>query len=160
MSVFQSVYETSFDALYRYVLARVRNRADADDIVSNVWSRVFSRYGVLEDVEELRRLAFTSARNGVIDWGRRRKPVSLVHDVPAPDETSPEAQDIDRVLEGLDPDEQELITFKYFSCLSFREIGAILHLNERTVQSRIYAILAKMRVTLQKEDHDGRTQLV
>ena len=160
MSAFQSVYETSFDALYRYVLARVRNRADADDIVSDVWSRVFRRYGALQDREELRRLAFTSARNGVIDWSRRQKPVSLVHDVLAPDETSPEIQDIDRVLEGLDPDEQELITFKYFSCLSFREIGVILHLNERTVQSRLYAILAKMRVALQEEDHDGRTQLV
>lgn len=160
MSAFQSVYETSFDALYRYVLARVRNRADADDIVSDVWSRVFRRYGALQDREELRRLAFTSARNGVIDWSRRQKPVSLVHDALAPDETSPEMQDIDRVLEDLDPDEQELITFKYFSCLSFREIGVILHLNERTVQSRLYAILAKMRVALQEEDHDGRTQLV
>jgi RNA polymerase sigma-70 factor (ECF subfamily) len=160
VSAFQSVYETSFDALYRYVLARVRNRADADDIVSDVWSRVFRRYGALQDREELRRLAFTSARNGVIDWSRRQKPVSLVHDVLAPDETSPEIQDIDRVLEDLDPDEQELITFKYFSCLSFREIGVILHLNERTVQSRLYAILAKMRVALQEEDHDGRTQLV
>ena len=160
MSAFQSVYETSFDPLYRYVLARVRNRADADDIVSDVWSRVFGRYSALDDEEELRRLAFTSARNGIIDWGRRRKPVPLVRDVLAPDETSPEMQAIDRALDGLDQDERELITLKYFSRLSFREIGAILHLNERTVQSRIYAILAKMRVALQEEDHHGRTQLV
>jgi len=160
VSVFQSVYETSFDALYRYVLARVRNRADADDIVSDAWSHVFGRYGALEDGEELRRLAFTSARNGIIDWSRRRKPQSLVGDIPVSDEVAPEVHDVDRALEGLRSDEQELIALKYFSRLSFREIGAVLHLNERTVQSRIYAILAKMRVTLQEEDHDGRTQLV
>lgn len=160
MSVFQSVYETSFDALYRYVLARVRNRTDADDIVSDAWSHVFGRYGALEDREGLRRLAFTSARNGVIDWSRQRKPLSLPDDVLASDEVPPEVEEVDRALEDLDPDEQELIALKYCSRLSFREIGAILHLNERTVQSRIYAILAKMRVTFQKEDRDERTQLV
>lgn len=160
MSVFQSVYETSFDALYRYVLARVRNRTDADDIVSDAWSHVFGRYGALEDKEELRRLVFTSARNGVIDWSRRRKPLTLPGDVLASDEVPPETEEVGQALKGLDPDEQELIALKYFSRLSFREIGAILHLNERTVQSRIYAVLAKMRVTLQKEDRCERTQLV
>jgi RNA polymerase sigma factor (sigma-70 family) len=160
VDTFQSVYETSFDTVYRYVLGRVRNRADADDIVSEAWSHAFHRYGALENAEELRKLAFTSARNGVIDWSRRRKPVSLLHDVIAPDDCTPEAQEVDQALERLDSNEQELIVLKYFSRLSFREIGTILHLNERTVQSRIYAILAKMRVLLQEEDQHGRTQLV
>lgn len=135
-------------------------RMQTTSSVMRAWSHVFGRYGALEDREGLRRLAFTSARNGVIDWSRQRKPLSLPDDVLASDEVPPEVEEVDRALEDLDPDEQELIALKYCSRLSFREIGAILHLNERTVQSRIYAILAKMRVTFQKEDRDERTQLV
>lgn len=48
-------------------------------------------------------------------------------------------------LQKLSDEEKELISFKYFSGLTFREIGLILNTNEKTVQSRIYKILEKLR---------------
>jgi DNA-directed RNA polymerase specialized sigma24 family protein len=42
--------------------------------------------------------------------------------------------------------------------LSFREIGELTGINEHTVQSRIYAILDKMRLLYVKNDKGDRLQ--
>ncbi len=145
MTVFEQVYETTIVALYRYAFGFLGNRSDAEDAMSEGCLHVFRRYRNRTDAAELKALLFTATRNAAIDTLRKKRPLPLLHDCTACEEDA-EARDMRELLSGLPPDERELISLKYMSELSFREIAEITGINERTVQSRIYAILDKMRL--------------
>ncbi len=151
MTIFEQVYETTIVALYRYAFGFLGNRSDAEDTVSESCLRVFHRYGNRTDAAELKALLFAATRNAAIDRLRKKRPLPLLHDCAAREE-DPETQDIRDLLSGLPADERELISLKYMSELSFREIGALTGINEHTVQSRIYAILDRMRSSYEKND--------
>jgi RNA polymerase sigma-70 factor (ECF subfamily) len=151
MTIFEQVYETTIVALYRYAFGFLGNRSDAEDAVSESCLRVFRRYGNRTNAAELKALLFAATRNAAIDRLRKKRPLPLLHDCAAREE-DPEAQDVRDLLSGLPADERELISLKYMSELSFREIGALTGINEHTVQSRIYAILDRMRSSYVKND--------
>jgi RNA polymerase sigma-70 factor (ECF subfamily) len=60
--------------LRRYVNARIGNRADAEDILQDVFLRVHQRLDSLRSEENLRAWIFRVAHNAVIDHLRRRGP--------------------------------------------------------------------------------------
>ena len=157
MTAFEQVYETTIVALYRYAFGFLGNRSDAEDAVSESCLHVFRRYGNRTDAAELKALLFAATRNAAIDRLRRKHPLPLLHDCAAREE-DPETQDMRELLSGLPSDERELISLKYMSELSFREIGELAGINEHTVQSRIYAILDKMRLLYVKNDKGDRSQ--
>jgi RNA polymerase sigma-70 factor (ECF subfamily) len=155
MTAFEQVYETTIVALYRYAFGFLGNRSDAEDAVSESCLHVFRRYGNRTDAAELKALLFAATRNAAIDRLRKKRPLPLLHDCAAREE-DPETQDMRELLSSLPSDERELISLKYMSELSFREIGELTGINEHTVQSRIYAILDKMRL-LYVENDKGET---
>ena len=59
-----------------FVRRRVRNQADAEDILQDVFYQFATSYSVTEPIENLTSWLFTVARNKVIDWYRKRRFVS------------------------------------------------------------------------------------
>jgi RNA polymerase sigma factor (sigma-70 family) len=55
----------------------VRNREDAEDILQDVFYQLVTSYSVTEPIEKLTAWLFTVARNKIIDWYRKQKPVAL-----------------------------------------------------------------------------------
>lgn len=153
VETFLEVYESSFDALYRYVLSRIGNHDDADDILSDACLHVFRRYQHVTDGEQLRKLLFVTARNLVIDRSRHIRTISLLTDCPSADGQDAVTETVQDALAALEPDERDLIALKYFSRLTFHEMGEIMGISERTVQSRIRSVLQKMRVELAQEEY-------
>ncbi len=66
--------------LLNFIRARVRNEADVEDILQDVFYQLLASYSVTEPIEKLSSWLFTVARNRIIDWYRRRKTAEL----PAP----------------------------------------------------------------------------
>jgi RNA polymerase sigma factor (sigma-70 family) len=55
----------------------VRNEADAEDILQDVFYQLASSYSITEPIERMTSWLFTVARNKIIDWYRKKKPISL-----------------------------------------------------------------------------------
>src|SRR3974390_1073231 len=82
---FIAIYDAFADRLYRYVVFRVRNHADAEDLVQRIFMKM---------VEALPRYqqrgvpfgawVFSLARNAVIDHGRTRRDHMSLESVRAP----------------------------------------------------------------------------
>jgi RNA polymerase sigma factor (sigma-70 family) len=68
-----------------FIRKRVRNEADAEDILQDVFYQFVSSYSVTEPIERLTSWLFTVARNRIIDWYRKRKPESLPADADHPE---------------------------------------------------------------------------
>jgi len=82
-SVEQTV-RTERRRLFAFIRHRVRNEADAEDILQDVFYQLVTSYSVTEPIEHLTRWLFTVARNKVIDWYRKRRPHSLAVEVDDP----------------------------------------------------------------------------
>lgn len=61
------------DDLYRYIIKKVDNDSDAQDILQNVFVKVVEKSGTLQDVQKVRAWIFTIARNSIIDFYRKSK---------------------------------------------------------------------------------------
>ncbi len=61
--------------LLDFIRKRVRSEEDAEDILQDVFAQLVAGYSVAEPIEELTAWLFTVARNRIIDWYRKRRPI-------------------------------------------------------------------------------------
>jgi RNA polymerase sigma factor (sigma-70 family) len=61
--------------LLEFIRRRVNSREDAEDILQDVFYQLVASYSVTEPIEKLTSWLFTVARNKIIDWYRRKRPV-------------------------------------------------------------------------------------
>jgi RNA polymerase sigma factor (sigma-70 family) len=71
--------------LFDFIRKRVRNRADAEDILQDVFYELVTGYSVTEPIEKVTSWLFTVARNKIIDWYRKQRHESLPADADNPD---------------------------------------------------------------------------
>ena len=158
---FGAVYDRFLQPLYRYILSRVRNVQEAEDLTSQTFLtawEVFPRY------RERGRAAawlFTIARNKIVDSARRKIPLSLSDDevLPVLAENPGEGWDRERLLSvrmriaALPEEEQERIRLRYTADLSFAEIAALIGKREEAVKKSLYRLIDRLRTDM--EDRHG-----
>jgi RNA polymerase sigma factor (sigma-70 family) len=88
------------DALARYFARRVRNTAEVDDLVQDVFARIVARDS-RQPVAHLSRYVFQTAASVLADWGRRRVVRrASAHVAFDPDRHGDSDLDADRILIG------------------------------------------------------------
>ncbi|MCI0400280.1 MAG: RNA polymerase sigma factor SigZ [Gammaproteobacteria bacterium] len=75
-----TTWQAHRDALYRFVLQRVRDEAAAEDIVQEVFVKAYTRQGTLKEPSKLRPWLYQITRNAIIDYYRLQKPSEAVPD--------------------------------------------------------------------------------
>lgn len=63
--------------VFRFIRQHVNSLEVAEDICQDVFERAFRYYGDMEGIENVQALLFRMANNAVIDYGRRRKNLSI-----------------------------------------------------------------------------------
>ncbi len=163
-AAFGQLYELYFTPVYRFILFRVRNQQEAEDLAQTVFLRVYQSVGNFEErgYSPLTYF-FTIARNAVIDHWRKKKAFlddaegTLFATIPDNKESAHDAADrehrmeqIRKALPALTEEQQEVITLKFLNGLSNKEISAILNKNEdavRQLQSRAVKALREILQT-------------
>jgi RNA polymerase sigma-70 factor (ECF subfamily) len=159
---FRALYEHFAPRLYRFVLVRVRDAVDAEDLVQRIFVKMIEalpRY-------EQRGLPFAAwvfrlARNAVIDFERTRHPTEDLSVVagadaggPGPDELAERSFDRDRLLRAmraLTGDQRDVVTLRFFGGLSPAEIGAMLGKREGSIRALQFRALETLRRLLDEE---------
>ena len=142
------VIETNLDALVRFAYFRSGNRVDAEDIVYEAVLRLLENSDKVNDVKcYLFRIVYNLCQDKF-----RKKQISTIplETVDMPDETEnrldqEEIERINRLLDGLPPNEAEIVRMNVIDELSFVEISHILNLPQSTAKSRFYSGMKKMR---------------
>lgn len=148
----QTLYERYFDRVYRYVIARVNNSQDAEDIVSDIFVLVIKRLHQFRNNNKHSFAAwlFTIARHTIIDFYRRqgRLPTQVSIDDYAEQDTADAGLDeklirhervaeLRSLLQMLPKRRCEVVMLRYFGGLRNLEIAHILGIDERTVASHL-----------------------
>lgn len=148
---FSDIYNKESDALFRFCLIRVSDRDRALDITQEAFTRLWRTFTSEKVVENPRAFVFVTARNLIIDWYRKTKPLSLEglsteEDRPfdIPDEkqmreieVSSDARRALEFVEKLEPQYREVIFLRFVSDLEPRDIAEVLGLNANTVSVRL-----------------------
>ena len=158
-SDFEVVYADYFSPLFRYIFSQTKNREVAEDLVQNVFLKVLKQRNKssFKDLPPLPYF-FTIARNTIIDYWRKKKEVSmnisetlfssLIDNQESPQEKlEKESTDnnLEKALNNLTFEQKEILTLRFISDLSNKEISQILGKSEEAIRQIQYRAIKKLR---------------
>lgn len=167
-SAFGELYDRYVDAVYRYVVIRVHDDAEAEDVTSDVFIKAMVAMPSYTPRQAFLAWLYRIARNTVIDRSRlayRRTETALTEPIAATLRdgaagADPEARALagDRrerlrtALSRLGPDQQDVLILRFIAGLSADEIGAVLGKPASTVRGIQMRGLRSLRGSLSAED--------
>lgn len=155
---FDEVFREFYKPLYNYVYMQLLCRQDAEDIVSETFTRAYRAYESYQpSIASEKTWLFRIAKNLLVDYYRRRaaSPERQADDeelnaVPADgDEYAEIEEDTNRivylVLRQLRTEEREILLMRYVKDMKNPEIASELGISAKSVSERIRRALAKCR---------------
>ena len=145
----ESIIVREQDMLFRFAYMRVGRRADAEDIVQDVFLKLFRSSENLKSVRNVKHYLIRSISNACKDFHRRKQDIlpleKAEREMVSDDDLKmyEEYLRITALARTLPPEQREVLYMKCIDGLKFREISDILNIPEATVKSRYrYAIQA------------------
>jgi RNA polymerase sigma factor (sigma-70 family) len=144
----ESVYRETVVHVYRFVYARVGNRADAEDLTTQVYLRALPRLRLPASIMEVRSYLFATARTVLADHWRGHYDAHLAvlgDDVPAvidtrkPEDEEAGVRRANEVLERLPGNYRQVLELRFLRGYSIRETAAELGItvsNAKVLQFR------------------------
>jgi RNA polymerase sigma-70 factor (ECF subfamily) len=155
------LYREHAGAVYSFMLARVRNSADAEDLTATVFRKALENWHTFRKGESGVAWLFGIARYTLADHFRAHIRYSKRASALKPDEfdaledksagpeekalQADEARLVRDAIQKLPPQQQEVITLKFTAQLEYREIAAILGKKEPAIRMLVHRGLENLR---------------
>ncbi len=153
--------------VFSFVLKKVNDENDADEITVNVFSKVLSKLDLYDPNFQFKTWILTIAQNTIIDFWRKRSrenedATEDLHDVRNQFAKSPEElliseedqQKIQKIVESMDNNYQEIIRLRFFEEKSIKEISEELNLSVSNTKVRIMRAKKVLAELLKNHDFD------
>jgi RNA polymerase sigma factor (sigma-70 family) len=157
-SDWESVYRDNIHGLYRLMYARVGNRADAEDLTSEVFRTALGPLRLNSSKGEVRSYLLATARTVLASHWRRRLGLSVTHIDPAADlayltEPSEPGQPTDApnrastILAALPERYRHILELRFLEACSIKEVAKTMDVsvsNAKVLQHRALRMAAKV----------------
>jgi RNA polymerase sigma-70 factor, ECF subfamily len=155
-SRFADLYEHNFDRVYAFIVRRVRDRVEAEDVTADVFHRALENLGQYQwQGTPFAAWLLRIAANAIADRWRRlaKEPVPTrdeLLDSPVDDDTERRTM-LAQLVEGLPEDQRLVVVRRFMDQRSIRDIAAELGRSEGAIKQLQFRALdnlrAKMRST-------------
>jgi RNA polymerase sigma-70 factor (ECF subfamily) len=164
---FGEFYELHLHEIYRYILFRVYDHDEAEDLTAKVFLEAWEDLTIrqrLRKIRNIRAWIYRIAHNKVVDYHRRRKPQEPLDD--NPDKRLQGAwleSELDdlfisrKLVEGvqrLPANYQEVIILRFINQMSNAEVAEIMNITESHVRVLQYRALHRMRLLVNEVNHE------
>lgn len=136
--------------VFSFILKKVQNENDADEITVNVFSKVLSKLDLYDPHFQFKTWVLTIAQNTIIDFWRKnardaQNPTENLDEIKnqyakSPEElmiSAEEQKKITKSIESLEKNYQEIIQLRFFEEKSIREIAEELNISLSNAKVRI-----------------------
>lgn len=163
---FDQFYDRHFEAIFRYVLRRVANVAEAEDLTSQTFYKALRKFWRFRWTDgNASAWLYRIATNEINSHYRKQKKAREAEPVDAaPEPADAEKQlavqrlylDLHRALLSLHPDDQALIVLRYFEQQTYDQIAPILRRRPGALAMRAKRALEKLETRLRQRgiDHE------
>ncbi len=161
-AAFAELYDTHVDSVYRYLLYRVREPSDAEDLTSEVFTRAFANiHRYRWQGKSFLAWLYTIARNAVTDRRRRERPTVDLDTAFGVAEEGPTAHDhavkgeavvaLRGAVKHLTVEQQEVLRLRFEHDLSSRQVAKMLGKNEGAIRALQFRALGRLRKILHEK---------
>lgn len=163
---FESIYRKYFNHISKFVIFKVPQMSDAEDVVSSVFTNFYSQL-IKKDLEidnieayliqisknELSSFYKKKAKTVLVDddWEDKLENIVDEFDLEESIFNKFEIEQIEKALTHLTVLDQRIITAKIKFEMSFKEIAEHLRVKENSVKTRYYRALETLRVMCSRE---------
>ena len=153
-TTFVHLYRRHYDAVFRYCVHRLFERAAAEDVTSAVFLKIVENFGRFQGSErDFRNWLYKIATNAVNGHLRKnaRRDALLKHicrqadNLDSMDASAEKLAVLKQAVLTLKPRYQTIITLRFFENLKLAEIAEVLGSSNGTVRSQLARALAKLR---------------
>ncbi|MCB9421083.1 MAG: sigma-70 family RNA polymerase sigma factor [Ardenticatenaceae bacterium] len=157
LGAFSALYQKYASQVYRYLLVRVGNRDDAQDLTSQTFLTAMERLHTYRSQGYFAAWLLGIARHKVMDQYRRRPELDLETAVSQPITTDdPDEQlnrqliieQVARKLQTIAPDRAEALSLRLFAGLDVAEIARLMGKNEAAVRMLVFRGLRDLQAQL------------
>ncbi|MGH2498843.1 MAG: sigma-70 family RNA polymerase sigma factor [Candidatus Limnocylindria bacterium] len=159
---FAELYDDHVDSVYRYLLYRVREPSDAEDLTSEVFTRAFANIQRYRwQGKSFLAWLYTIARNAVTDRRRRDRPTvdldnafGIAEDGPTAHDRAVRGEEVDALrgaVKHLTTEQQEVLVLRFIENLSSREVAHMLGKNEGAIRALQFRALGRLRKLLHEQ---------
>jgi len=155
---FTVAYNRYKNGIYNYVLKMVGNKMVCDDLVQNIFMKLFENLSSIKNKESIKFWLYTTARNEVYSYFRKKKidTTKFVNDdtsdldVVSKEnlEYQYELKEMKKIilleLENISIEQKEIFLLKEYGGLSYKEIAVVSNIDENLVKSRLYKTRQKL----------------
>jgi len=157
---FDALYQRQRGMLYRFILRSVRDRASADEVFQETWSRLIASSSRYRVESKFSTWLLQIAHNLIVDTFRRARPQAgpeeteaVFRELDAPETERPEhvlsefeqRRRLQLALDALPDEQREAFMLRMESGLGLEEIAAVTGAGHETVKSRLRYAFAKIR---------------
>jgi RNA polymerase sigma-70 factor (ECF subfamily) len=148
----RELFERQNRRVYRVAMLYLKNEADAEDAIQNVFLKYMQKGIVFESEDHENAWFITVTRNYCRDvlkafW---RKRVDL-GEIPEREQSAHGTSVLLGHIQELPAKYREVLYFYYYEEYSIREMAAILHRKESTIQTQLATARKKLRARLERE---------
>lgn len=156
-SLFESVFREHYNSLSNYAFSILRKREDAEDVVQDVFIKVWQNTPQVIETSQIRFYLITAVKNGCISFLRKQgrkvhvQPEDVhLHTLPAePVPEKKKEQDIrvvvSEALTLLPPQCAVVFKMSRFGKLTYQQIATELNISVKTVENQVGKALRIMR---------------
>lgn len=141
--------------LYGYALKYLKSTEDANDIVQDVFEKLWKNRKKVE-VEKAKSWLFTCAHNALINMMKKNSRITYQSNTESNRVTEPHSHDfevkevVEKSLALLPPVQKSIILLRDLEGYNYKEIGEILKLSE--AQVKVYLFRARNKIKKQLKD--------
>ncbi len=150
----KELYENYSKLIYKIAFSILKNKENAEDVMQNVFAKIIEMPKEKLPTEREATWLYTVTKNEAISYIRKnKKEVCLEEIYELVDEDTKiediiEKEDYQKLISGLDKEEQEIISLKVLSKLKFRQIATLLNMPIGTVQWKYYRAVKALKISL------------
>lgn len=143
--------------LKSFIFNKVNNESDADDILQDVYVKLYMNLHKTKDLNNIKSWIYKITRNTIIDYYRKKKPVSKEIDDTLKDISQDEDKSLNKDFECclakfiylLSESDSDIISRYYFNKDSHKNISEKLNITDKASKMRLSRAKKRLKILLE-----------
>lgn len=144
---FEHLYVRYYTMCYRFILSKVRDPWTAEDLLSEVFIKIYKHKNEINDIDRSGHWIIKIASNTIIDFYRKNKIIELNKEITSEEVYEENYEKIFikdefiAVTKNLPDDMKKILNMRFLNELKFKEIGRMMNYSETIAKKRVYKAL-------------------